>query len=321
MPEWIASLPDRLDAFLASDSRMLSRVKAQKAIDEGQVSVNDEVTKKPSHRVQEGDKVSLRENGKLKMENEIGVLLTDLHLSLLYEDDACLVVNKPAGVAVHPGAGMAPGEVTLLSGIAFLFKKQRLPFSGESVLVHRLDKDTTGCLLVAKTPAAHLFLQEQFETRTVKKSYLAIVAGIPKLMEATVDAPIGRSVGNRTKMSVRASLSSREAQTTYRVLASGPGSGPGAALLECDLHTGRTHQIRVHLHSIGHPVLGDGAYVSALSERLTQEFDIRSICLHAWKLMFTSPADQKEHAITAPLPQALSRAMEAAGISWKTNDK
>lgn len=311
--DWLVSLPDRLDAFLADDGRMLSRAKAQKAIEDGQVKVNDHVTRKTSHRLQEGDKVSMEVSG-----NEVPVdtiTPVDLQLTVLYEDAACFVINKPAGIAVHPGAGMPPGEVTLLSGLAHLFKKKKLKFTSDSVLVHRLDKDTTGCLLIAKTPAAYLFLQDQFETRTVQKTYIALVAGVPEHQTATVDAPIGRSVGNRTKMSVNASMTSREAQTTYRVL--GSNAARKTALLECDLHTGRTHQIRVHLHSIGHPVLGDSGYGNALSERLTQEFDIRSICLHAWKLKFTSSEDQKVHPVEAVLPASFQRALEAAVIPFE----
>lgn len=309
MSDWIVPLPDRLDAFLAADGRTLSRAKAQKAIEERQVRVNDAIVTKASHRLQEGDKVTLAvEDGAAPSTNFCEP--ADLHLTILHEDDACFVLNKPAGIAVHPGAGMLENEMTLLNGIAFLYRERSLPFSTESVLVHRLDKDTTGCLLVAKNPESHLLLQKQFETRTVRKTYLALVAGIPEVPEATVDAPIGRSLGNRTKMSVRASFTSREAQTSYRMIA----SAKNVALLECDLHTGRTHQIRVHLHSIGHPVLGDSSYVNALSERLTQEFDIRTISLHAWKLSFTSPADQKNHAIAAPLPPSFLQAMEGAGI-------
>ncbi len=313
MSDWIVSFPDRLDAFLASGGRTLSRVKAQTAIEEGRVRVNDEVVKKQAFRLQEGDKVSLVDDaGRKPAPEDENVTITpvDLHLTILYEDDQCFVINKPAGIAVHPGAGMAPGEATILSGIAHLYKKKQLPFSAASVLVHRLDKETTGCLLVAKNPAAHLFLQKQFETRSVRKTYLAIVVGVPELSEAMVDAPIGRSVGNRTKMSVRASLTSREAQTSYRVLE----ASKNFALLECDLHTGRTHQIRVHLHSIGHPVLGDGAYVTAQSERFAQEYDVHSLCLHAWNLAFVSPKDQREHEVKAPLPEAFERAMERVGI-------
>ncbi len=307
--DWLVSLPDRLDSFLAAEGRMLSRAKAQTAIENGQVSVNDSVVRKSAQRLQEGDKVSV-DSPAPDVEVEQTILPVDLHLEILYEDSACLVISKPAGVAVHPGAGMAPGEVTLLHGIAFLFKKKKLKFSSEFVLVHRLDKDTTGCLLVAKTPVANLFLQEQFETRTVKKAYLALVAGIPKVAEATIDAPIGRSVSDRTQMTVYHTGKTREAQTTYRVI----DSGKGASLLECDLHTGRTHQIRVHLSSIGHPVLGDNTYTSLQSERLSQEYDIRSLCLHAWTLSFTSPADKKKHDVKAPLPQQLTRAMEVVGV-------
>jgi len=312
---WLVSLPDRLDSFLAADGRMLSRAKAQKAIEDGKVSVNDDVVKKPSHRLQEGDKVSLLTQPETR--NSESVEPVDLQLPILYEDDTCLVIDKPAGIAVHSGAGMAPGEVTLLHGIAFLFKKKKIPFTPDSVLVHRLDKDTTGCVLIAKTAAAHLFLQKQFDPSarlgaTVKKTYLALVAGIPKVSEATIDSPIGRSVSDRTQMTVFHTAKTREAQTTYRMLA----EGKQCALLECDLHTGRTHQVRVHLSSIGHPVLGDGTYTNLLSERLTQEYDIRSICLHAWKLSFTSPADQKAHDVGAVVPTAFQRAIEGARIAF-----
>jgi 23S rRNA pseudouridine1911/1915/1917 synthase len=312
MPSWIVDLPDRLDAFLAAEGRMLSRAKAQKAIEEKKVKVNDARVTKPAQRLQEGDKVELLTD-ELSDEEASVIAPVDLHLSVLYEDAACMVINKPAGVSVHPGAGMAPDEVTLLSGIAFLFNDRSLPFSADSVLVHRLDKDTTGCLLVAKTPAAHLFLQNQFETRTVRKSYLALVAGVPKVAEATIDSPIGRSPSDRTQMTVFSSSKARDAQTTYRVL----DAGKNVALLECDLHTGRTHQVRVHLSSIGHPILGDGTYVNQLSERMSQEFGITSLCLHAWKLAFTSPADKKEHAVNAILPAQFLRSLEATGIVWK----
>ena len=294
---------------------MLSRAKAQKAIEDGKVRVNDEVIRKASVRVQEGDKVSAVEQAFSPTDSQAGMPAPiDLHLPILYEDAACWVINKPAGIAVHPGTGMAPGEATILHGAAYLYKAKKLPFTSESVLVHRLDKETTGCLLVAKTPEAHLFLQKQFESRSVKKLYLALVAGVPEHPQATVDAPIGRNVSNRTQMTVyHTGGDAREARTTYKVLS----AARNAALLECDLHTGRTHQIRVHLTSIGHPVLGDDSYTNTLSERLTQEYDIRSLCLHAWKLTFRSPVDQNDHAVIAPLPSSFLRAIEAVGIEWK----
>ncbi|MEK7591157.1 MAG: RluA family pseudouridine synthase, partial [Patescibacteria group bacterium] len=235
MPQWIVSLPDRLDTFLSSDGRMQSRAKAKKAIDRGLVKVNDEIADKPALRLQEGDTVALEEEEIIVSDTRI--VPEDLHFQILHEDDACMVIDKPAGYAVHPGIGTEQ-EMTILNGIAYLFGKRNIPFTSESVLVHRLDKDTTGCLLVAKNPAAHLFLQEQFESRSVKKTYLALVAGIPNPAAATIDAPIGRSNLNRTKMSIHGSSATREAQTTYRTLA----SAHNASLLECDLHTGRTHQ-------------------------------------------------------------------------------
>lgn len=295
---------------------MPSRARAQHAIEHGLVSVNGEVVRKPAHRLQEGDQVGV-ESTSTGADDGKNIAPADLNLEILYEDGSCMTVNKPAGIAVHPGAGMAPGEMTLLNGVAHLFTKRNILFAQESVLVHRLDKDTTGCLLIAKTPAAHLFLQEQFGRRTIKKTYLALVAGIPKFPEATVDAPIGRSTSDRTHMTVFHATGTREAQTTYRILASCPGSdskSKNVALLECNLHTGRTHQVRVHLSSIGHPVLGDGTYTNQLSERISQECDIRSLCLHAWKLAFTSPDDEDEHAVEAPLPQSFTRAMEAVGM-------
>ena len=271
---------------------MLSREKGKKAIEEGHVRVNDAIVKKPAHRLEPGDRVDLAEN--LSNEKVSAIEPKDLHLEILYEDDECFVINKPAGCAVHPGAGTTD-EPTILHGIAFVFQKMKIPFSSEGVLVHRLDKDTTGCLLIAKNPAAHMALQKQFETRTVKKTYLALVAGIPEKSQAKIDAPIGRSSMNPTKMAITGTRTSREAQTTYRVIA----KASNAALLACDLHTGRTHQIRVPLAGIGHPVLGDSSYSSSLSERLAQELEINSLCLHSWKLTFASPADEKEHSVKA----------------------
>ncbi len=308
MSEWSALAPQRLDAFLASEGRVLSRAKAQKMIDAGLVRVNGKKKKKASHVLEPEDTVTV--TGELPTEESL-IAPVDLHLSILYEDDACMVVDKPAGVAVHPGAGMEPNEVTMLSGIAFLFKKKKIKFHEASVLVHRLDKETTGCLLIAKSEKAHLTLQKQFESRTIEKKYLALVSGVPEHETATVDSPIGRSTHDRTKMSVRGVGRMREAQTTYRVLA----DGKSAALLECDLHTGRTHQVRVHLHAIGHPVLGDPSYETPASAKLS--INVEGLCLHAWKLSFESPADGKTHQAKAALPSLFLKEMKKVGIGWE----
>src|SRR3989338_8531562 len=207
---------------------------------------------------------------------------------------------------------MHEGEKTILHGIAYLFQKKNLPFSSEAVLVHRLDKETTGCLLIAKSPAAHIALQKQFADRTVSKTYLALVAGVPSPPAATIDAPIGRSTHDRTTMGIQGASGFREAQTTYRTVS--VSSKKDCALLTCDLHTGRTHQIRVHLSSVGHPVLGDGTYTSVLSERVTQDYDIHGLCLHAWKLEFVSPEDGERHMVTASLSAGLEGNLRKAGF-------
>ncbi len=310
MSTFVVSHPDRLDSFLATEKAFLSRAKVQKAIEDGLVSVNESVCRKPAERVQEGDLVAVQETDRVV---ESPVVSTDLRLEVLYEDDACLVLNKPAGYAVHPGAAMDPREVTILHGIAFLFAQRSLPFSASTVLVHRLDKETTGCLLVAKTPEAQLRLQSQFETRTVEKIYLALVAGVPVHQTATVDSPIGRSPTDRTKMSIRGVGTVREAQTTYRVL----DAHGHVALLECHLHTGRTHQIRVHLQSIGHAILGDSTYSSPQAERLNDELAVQNLCLHSWKLTFDSPADFKRHTVEVAVPAVMKEAMERAGVRIK----
>ncbi|MDB4979177.1 MAG: RluA family pseudouridine synthase, partial [Candidatus Peribacteria bacterium] len=235
----------RLDAFLASQNIVLSREKAKKLIAAGNVCVNTVIVKKMAYILSADDAVTVKAES--NDQQNIAVEPIDQSLPVLFEDDACLVVNKPAGLAVHPGAGMEPGEKTLLNGIAFLFMGRGIPFSEEAVLVHRLDKETTGCLLVAKNAAAHKTLQKQFESRTVEKLYLALVAGIPSPASAVIDAPIGRSSMNRTRMSITGVGSVRHAKTTYRTLVT--NMVHSTALVECDLHTGRTHQIRVHLHA------------------------------------------------------------------------
>lgn len=307
MPRWIVSFPDRLDAFLAKEGRTLSRAKAQEAIEKGLVMVNDDVTTKMAFRLQEGDTVDMEETEEAETSQTDPV---DLNIPVLYEDASCMIVDKPAGIAVHPGAGMGPNERTLLNGIAFLFAERKIPFSADSVLVHRLDKETTGCLLIAKTAEAHIFLQKQFEERSVKKEYLALVAGVPSPLSAVIDASIGRSASDRTRMTIYGSGKSREAKTTYQTLE----KTKEAALLLCELHTGRTHQIRVHLTSLGHPILGDGSYTSQLSDRVSDLYDIRDLCLHAWKLSVTPPKEKKSVSVTAPLPAAFRDSLKKAGL-------
>lgn len=309
MHEWIVEHPARLDIFLANQNVVISRVKAKDVVKAGHVMVNGRVVRKVALVLDIGDKVEMSETEEPVTETRLEA--ADLKMTVLYEDDACLVVSKPEGRSVHPGAGMPPDEVTVLHGIVHLFAERKIPFSSSAVLVHRLDKETTGCLLIAKTPEAHKFLQKQFEDRTVKKTYLAIVAGIPDPPTAMIDAAIGRSTSNRTKMTIFGSSSkTREARTTYTTL----DATKDAALLACDLHTGRTHQIRVHLNGVGYPILGDPTYLSSLSEKLEREYDIHDLCLHAWKLSFVSPADHKEHSVIAEPSAAFQESLKKIGL-------
>jgi 23S rRNA pseudouridine1911/1915/1917 synthase len=289
----------RLDAFLAQQEGMKSRSQVQKLIDSGMVKINGKPCAKSGWMLKGGETVSMLQQPPADV--DLGVA-TKLKLHMLYEDDDCMVIEKPAGIAVHPGTGMAPDEVTLLHALQPLFKKRSLPFSPAEVLVHRLDKDTTGCLLVAKHPKAHLALQRQFQDRTVKKAYLTLVAGVPYPASAMIDAPIGRHSTKRTTMSVLQHTGAREAQTTYRTLA----TASGCALLECDLHTGRTHQIRVHLQSIGHPVLGDATYAANNAANVAQDLGIDFLCLHAWKLSFDTAKGKRVEVQCTPPKNFLS---------------
>lgn len=303
------SAPSRLDIFLGSQSDIKSRSSAQNFIKGGRVRVNGRKVKKSSFALEEGMTVTVQlpspaaipvVSGKQKMSVDV-----------LYEDDDCMVINKPAGVIVHPGIGMKPGEPTLLDLLKPLFAKRKLPFSEPEVLVHRLDKDTTGCLLVAKTPVAHMKLQTLFQTRSIEKIYLALVMGVPSPARAVIDSPIGRHNTFRTKMSVTSAGKSRSARTIYETIA----SAHGASLLRCELQTGRTHQIRVHLSSVGHPILGDETYTNTATKELTKELKIDFLCLHAWKLSFVSPFTKKQIEVESPVPQDFQQLLLGIGIN------
>ena len=307
--QWTVTDTQRLDAFLADSNPQVSRSRVQKMIKMGGIEVNGEEVTKSSHKLKEGDSVfQIAEWDDESNESHINPV--DLNIPVLYEDDDCLVLDKPAWFAVHPGAGIAKDDATILHGIAFLFEERGIAFTSDSVLVHRLDKDTTGSLLAAKTPEAHKMLQKQFENRDVSKVYLALVAGQPDPPKAIIDSPIGRNLTDRTRMSVLRTSVSREAKTTYRTLE----SNGNVSLVQCHLHTGRTHQIRVHLSSIGHPILGDATYGSSQSGDISKLHAIERICLHAWKLTFLSPTKLQEISVEAPLSVQFVSALQELTI-------
>ncbi|MEQ1849378.1 MAG: RluA family pseudouridine synthase [Candidatus Peribacteraceae bacterium] len=297
----------RLDAYLTGKSDVKSRTVAKRLIEDGQVTVNGVIVKKPSFSITSEETVRYTLPSPPAIPEDRN---HEIDLPILYEDEACMVIGKPSGLIMHPGSGTKPGDITLLSALKPLFAERRLPFSESTVLVHRLDKDTTGCLLVAKNPEAHQALQQQFMDRETTKTYLALVFGVPKKSEAVIDIPIGRDTGQRTRMSVHRTSSSRDAKTAYKTLF----SVDGVSLLQCTILTGRTHQIRVHLSALHHPVLGDPTYGSLESSDMSKELGVESIMLHAWKLSFLSPDTNKEVKVTAPPPTESVKLFQRLGL-------
>jgi 23S rRNA pseudouridine1911/1915/1917 synthase len=284
----------RLDRFLAGQLRAYSRSRLQQLIRGGFVRRNGE-TARPRDLVRAGDLVDLREPPPEKIDHQPEAI----PLEILFEDDDLLVLNKPAGLVVHPGAGH--GQHTLVN--ALLHHCPSLPGIGGKErpgIVHRLDKDTSGCLVVAKNDQTHRGLSAQFAERGVEKIYLALVAGKMRKGAGVIEASIGRHPVDRQRMSVRSSRG-RAAKTEYQVLR----SSSEASLVECKLHTGRTHQIRVHLHHLGHPVLGDKVYAAKLAKKFPRQM------LHAWKLGFTHPRTGAQKTFEAQVPEDFSAAMES----------
>ena len=273
----------RLDQFLTSVfPRPVTRSHLKKLMEEGRVLV-DGVPAKPHHRVKPGQKVevSLEEAVASSLEAE------EIGLDILYEDDDIVVVNKQPGIAVHPGAGVHSG--TLVNALLNHCKDLSDLNEGRPGLVHRLDKDTSGVIVIAKNNASHAELARQFKAREVKKNYLALVKGVIEIDNGVVDLPIGRHPSNRQKMAVRHD-SERNAITEYKVIKRFENS----TLVMLNLKTGRTHQIRVHMAYIGHPVLGDEKYGSK------GKFPRQA--LHSFYLKLRHPVTGKEMEFRAPVP-------------------
>jgi 23S rRNA pseudouridine1911/1915/1917 synthase len=302
----------RLDAWLSVAVPELSRSRAQGLIAHGHVLLEG-ARARPSSRLHAGQEVTLVVPAPTTAEPRAEAIT----LHLVHEDDDLIVVDKPAGLVVHPGAGTAGG--TLVN--ALLHHAKNLSGIGGVLrpgIVHRLDKGTSGLLVVAKHDAAHRSLVEQFASRTVEKEYLALVLGVPRAKEGTVDAPIGRDPRDRKRMSVRATRG-RAARSSWRV----EEGFDGAALLRVRIHTGRTHQIRVHLASLGHPVAGDSTYggtrtpSSRSAAARAALLGLERPALHAARLRFDHPRTGErlffESALPADLGSVLARLRSAAG--------
>src|SRR3989344_887894 len=295
----LVTTPERLDQCIAR-LHSTSRSQAAKIIDEGRVLLNDRKILKSSKAVLIGDRVEIREEK--KKEEEIPRSSLPFDIPTLYEDSFCLVINKPTGFAVHPSESSG-GQHTIIEML-------RTHYGKNLDLVHRLDKETTGCLLIAKDTKSHALLQEQFQSRSIKKTYLAIVAGILEEKKARIEAEIGRSLVYRVKMSLFKTGYSRPAVTNYEVVS----AGKDASLLRCEIETGRTHQIRVHLSSIGHPILGDNKYSTSESRSIGDSLHVTSLCLHAWKLQFTALGEKREVTVQAPIPVAFKENAERCNL-------
>jgi 23S rRNA pseudouridine1911/1915/1917 synthase len=290
----------RLDAFLAARIEGWSRARLHRLIEDGDVLVGGR-TAKPSYKLRRADEleVELTSGAPAQFAPE------DIPLEVVYEDDELVVVNKPAGLVVHPAAGVSSG--TLANALSFHFQQlSTRAGTARPGIVHRLDRDTSGLIVVAKTEAAHENLADQFRAREVFKSYVALVHGRVEKEQGSVDQPLARDPSNRTRMSVRAG--GRPSLSLYRVRR----RFDRFTLLDVEIKTGRTHQIRVHLQWMKHPVVGDAVYGdgrdnTVLDVRLRARIGmLRRQFLHAEQLGFRHPRSLEQLRFTAPLPAELS---------------
>lgn len=281
----------RIDAYLAKKYEDISRVAVKRLIEEEKILVNNKKTK-ASYKVQENDEISIEE----EKPKEIELKAQNIPIEILYEDNDIIVVNKPKGMVVHPANGNPDG--TLVNAVMAICHDSLSGIGGEirPGIVHRLDKDTSGVIVVAKNDKAHINLSEQIKNHEVEKTYLALVKGFVKENEATINMPIGRSTSNRKKMAV--TKSGKQAITHFKVIKRYKTHKQDYALLEVKIETGRTHQIRVHLSQIGYPIVGDSTYSNGKNE-----WGIEGQCLHAKSLKFKHPITGKEMYIEAKLPQ------------------
>ncbi|OKH27427.1 pseudouridine synthase [Chroogloeocystis siderophila 5.2 s.c.1] len=289
---------DRLDRYLAQALPDLSRSRIQNLIEQGQVQLNDQVCTSKKITVKLGDRITVE----IPDAQPLDLQPEDIPLDILYEDDSLLIINKPAGLVVHPAPGHAGG--TLVN--ALLAHCPNLPGIGgvqRPGIVHRLDKDTTGAIAIAKTDFAQQHLQAQLKAKTARREYLGVVYGVPKSESGTVDFPIGRHPVDRKKMAVvSVEKGGRSAVTHWQTLE----RLGNYTLMHFQLETGRTHQIRVHCAALGHPIVGDPVYSSGHSVGV----NLPGQALHAWKLKLQHPMSGEFIEAIAPLPASFTTLLQ-----------
>ena len=300
--------PARLDQYLAALDLGLTRSRLQQLIADGDILVNGAAVK-PSHRIRPGDRIQLSP----PPPQPAAAIPQDIPLTVIYQDAHLIVIDKPPGLPVHPGPGHPDG--TLVNGLLALCPDiQGIGGRIRPGIVHRLDKDTSGLIIAAKTETAHNNLSQQIKDRAIKKGYLALVQGAPSPPSGTIDVPIARDPRRRTRMAI--TPAGRQSRTEYRTLQhiNAPTSkrttpytldrtNAAQTLLELQLHTGRTHQARVHLAWLGHPIIGDTLYGKP-APHLTRQF------LHAHQLAFTHPQTNQPLQFNSPLPPDLQSALQ-----------
>ena len=284
----------RLDIYIAENFNELSRTMIKKLIESNNILVNDK-SEKVSYKVQANDNISID----IPEAKETKLKAQEIPLDIIYEDSDIIVINKPKGMVVHPANGNPDG--TLVNAILSICKNSLSGIGGElrPGIVHRLDKDTSGLIIVAKNDKAHINMSEQIKNHEVEKTYIALVKGFVKENEATINMPIGRSTKDRKKMAVN--KNGKNAVTHFKVIE----RFGNYTLLEVKIETGRTHQIRVHLSQIGYPIVGDTVYSNGKNE-----WGIKGQCLHAKSLKFKHPITGKEMFIEAPIPKYFQDVIE-----------
>ena len=300
----------RIDQVVAKQYPKISRSKVSKIIKTELLKLNGEILKDPSHKVKSGDQIEF-ENLK---EETINLIPKKMDLNIIFEDQDIIIIDKPIGMVVHPGAGNY--EDTMVNGLLYHCKNNLSGMNGEDRpgIVHRIDKDTSGLLVVAKNDQAHAFIAKQFEEHSIKRSYLVFVYGILRPLHGKIETLIGRNKTNRQKMSADV-IRGKDAITNYETLEVFKGNKiPDISLVKCILETGRTHQIRVHMSHKGNPILGDQTYGKKIKKirGIDQEFEeilksLKRQALHAHTLGFIHPTTNEEVFFASELPDDLNK--------------